>query len=69
MYYQPTPINWGSLRFLILSAPDDDNMDRTIRDLKSNKVKVLVCTCEKLYDETPIKQEGIEFLELQFNDG
>ena len=31
MYYQPTPINWGNYRFLILSAPDNDSMKKCIK--------------------------------------
>ncbi len=64
MYYQPTPINWNNLHFLILSAPDNENMNKHLRDLRSNGVKVLICTCEKHYDETQIKQQGIEFIEM-----
>ena len=69
MYHQPTPINWGNLKFLIMSAPDNENMNRILKDLRSNHVKVLICTCEKHYDETLIKEQGIEFIEMQFNDG
>ena len=63
MYYQPTPINWNNHHFLIMSAPDNDSMKKCIRviigfnlwqDLKANKVKLLIRTCEKTYDEAPL---------------
>ncbi|CDW78308.1 protein tyrosine phosphatase [Stylonychia lemnae] len=69
MYYQPTPINWQNYHFLIMSSPDNDSMKKCIKDLKTHKVKLLVRTCEKTYDEQPIKDAGIEIHENQFPDG
>jgi len=69
MYYQPTPINWNNYHFLIMSAPDNDSMNKCIKDLKANKVKMLVRTCEKTYDEQPLRDGGIDVMELQFPDG
>lgn len=34
MYYQPTPINWGNLHFLIMSAPDNDSMKKCLKVIK-----------------------------------
>ena len=31
MYYQPTPINWQTYHFLIMSAPDDNSMKKCIK--------------------------------------
>lgn len=77
MYYQPTPITWQNFHFLIMSSPDNDQMKQCIKvnknkqnipltfllqDLKRLKVKLLVRTCEKTYDETPIKEAGIDIM-------
>lgn len=35
-------------------------INESIQDLKKNKVKLLIRTCEKTYDETLLKEAGIE---------
>ena len=44
-------------------------MNRVLKDFKEHNVKHLVRACEKAYDETSIKEQGIEVTELKFPDG
>ena len=77
----PNPVQWNNYNFLIMSAPDDASMKRCIKvrpptffyllfqDLDSYNVKLLVRSCEKLYDDDPLIKHGIEVHELSFDDG
>jgi len=40
-----------------------------LQELKQYNVRLLVRTCEKNYDETPITKAGIEVQEFYFKDG
>ena len=69
MYYQPTPIKYEHYHFLVMSAPDERSMKTCVKDLKRNNVKILVRTCGANYAANTILKEGIQFEELNFEDG
>ncbi|CDW72476.1 protein tyrosine phosphatase [Stylonychia lemnae] len=52
-----------------MSSPENESMQKCIKSLKMHKVKLLVRTCEKTYDEQPIKDADIEIHDNQFPDG
>ena len=69
MYYQPTQISYEHYHFTIMTAPDQKSMRNYVRDLKKNKVKILVKSCETEYSGDMLVKEGIELQELIFEDG
>jgi protein tyrosine phosphatase type 4A len=52
-----------------MSAPDNDNMAKSLKDLKQHNVKKLVRLCECTYDEQEFKDNKIEVYDLSFADG
>jgi len=59
----------GNQRFLILDAPNDDNINSYIEVLQKKNVSIVVRACEPTYSPQPIKEAGIRFKELPFADG
>lgn len=66
---QPTYLERGRLKFLIMDAPHYDNVGRYVHMLKQRKCSDLVRTCEKTYDECALIQAGITPHSLVFPDG
>ena len=69
MYYKPSVVDYDKYQFLIMSAPDDSNMSRYIKDMKDYKVTLLMRTWDISYTEDKILDEGIDIKELSFSDG
>lgn len=59
----------GNQRFLILEAPNDENIKSYIEVLKNKKVSIVVRACQPTYSHQPIIDAGIRFTELPFSDG
>jgi len=66
---QPTRIEHGKLRCLILDAPTNDNVEVYIKEMREFGVTDLVRTCELTYDERAVESAGILTHELVFGDG
>lgn len=66
---QPTFIQKGCLRFLILDAPHYDNINYYIEEFRNHGVTDLVRTCERTYDESVVMDAGIVPHALIFPDG
>jgi len=66
---QPTRIEHGKLRCLILDAPTNDNVAVYIKEMHDFGVTDLVRTCELTYDERLVKSAGILTHEMVFGDG
>ena len=43
MYYQPTPITWNNYHFLIMSAPDNDSMNKCIKVSHHYILIIIIC--------------------------
>ena len=69
MYYKPSRVDYEKYQFLIMSAPDDGNMNRYLQDMLDNNVTLLMRTCDASYSEDAIVEKGIEVKELTFSDG
>jgi len=66
---QPTRIEHGKLRCLILDAPTNENVDVYIKEMQDFGVTDLVRTCELTYDERLVESAGILTHEMVFGDG
>ena len=69
MYYKPSRVDYENYQFLIMSAPDDNNMHRYLSDMVDNNVTLLMRTCDESYSDEPIIEKGIKVKELTFPDG
>ena len=65
----PTVIEHDNLRFVIMDAPNDNNVKAYIDMLKSKGVVRVVRACEPTYDTKPMEQAGIKVTDLSFVDG
>lgn len=52
-----------------MDAPTDTNLAAYVEQLKKFEVGVVVRACEPTYSSVPLKQNGIDVLELPFPDG
>ena len=67
--YEPTLLEFGSCRFLIMDAPTDSNLPAYIEKLRKHRVGTVVRACEPTYSTMPLKKAKIDVLELAFPDG
>lgn len=66
---QPTRIQAGNLKCLILDAPSCENLHSYLQEMLDFGVTDLVRTCEKTYDDTIVTNAGIAVHEMVFPDG
>eukprot|EP00921_Rhytidocystis_pertsovi_P012765 GHVQ01020731.1.p1 GENE.GHVQ01020731.1~~GHVQ01020731.1.p1 ORF type:complete len:173 (+),score=13.76 GHVQ01020731.1:755-1273(+) len=66
---QPTRIQNGKVKCLILDAPSSDNLYSYLQEMLEFGVTDLVRTCEKTYDDSLLVNAGIRVHEMVFPDG
>lgn len=59
----------SGLRFLIMDAPNDQNLPSYIEVLKKKQVVVVTRVCDPTYSAGPLLAAGIKVLEIPFPDG
>ena len=64
-----TLIEYRNLKFLIMDAPSDSTIELYIKNMKQNRVNVLVRACALTYDCNKVTEAGIRYYPLQFEDG
>ena len=69
MYYNPTLISYKHYHFLIMAAPAQRGLRKFLKDLKKNKVELLVRCCGLTYDEDALAPLGIAREKIKFDDG
>jgi protein tyrosine phosphatase type 4A len=57
------------MRFLIMDAPSDSNIDLYLRELKRYGVTDLVRVCDPTYARERVEEQGISVHEMLFPDG
>lgn len=66
---EPAAIDYKGRRFLITDRPTDGNMTRYIQELKKHQVFDIVRVCEPTYATKQLEENGINVLDLPFDDG
>merc|ERR1719362_2581674 len=65
----PSFLRYGSLQFVIMDAPTDDNLRTYIKELSEKAVRCVVRTCEPTYSEEPLMAAKMKTIDLPFPDG
>lgn len=65
----PTFVEWQGMRFLIMDAPSDSNVELYLREMKRFGVTDLVRVCDPTYARETVEREGIHVHEMLFPDG
>lgn len=65
----PTLVEWGGMRFLIMDAPSEGNLELYLREMKKHGVSDLVRVCDPTYSKEAVEREGIRVHEMLFPDG
>jgi len=65
----PSFLRYGSLQFVIMDAPTDDNLTTYIKELHQKAVRCVVRTCEPTYSEEPLLAAKMNVKDLPFPDG
>ncbi|PIK35602.1 hypothetical protein BSL78_27574, partial [Apostichopus japonicus] len=65
----PVEVKYKHMRFLIIHNPDSNGLPEFIGELKKRDVQEVVRVCEPKYDKELLAKEGIEVLDLVFDDG
>lgn len=66
---KPSFIEHGSLRFLIIDAPTEVNVDAYVKEMRSHNVTDLVRACECHYSRERVAGSGIRVHDMMFADG
>lgn len=66
---KPSLVEHGPLKFLIVDAPTDLNIDAYIKEFKAHSVTDLVRACECGYNPDRIVKAGVQVHDLAFPDG
>lgn len=66
---EPAEIEYKNMRFLITYRPTDATMDKFIEELKKHNVRNVVRVCDPTYKTNKLAQEGINVVDLPFDDG
>ncbi len=66
---KPSFVEFKDLRFLIIDAPTDVNVDAYIREFKGHGVAELVRACECGYSPERIVKAGVAVHDMPFPDG
>jgi len=65
----PSFLRYGSLQFVIMDAPTDDNLRTYIKELNQKAVRCVVRTCEPTYSSEPLNAAKMMVKDLPFPDG
>ncbi|XP_031830536.1 PRL-1 phosphatase [Nomia melanderi] len=65
----PAEIEYKNMKFLITDRPNDQTIHTFIQELKKHNVKEVVRVCEPTYKIEELKAEGINVIDLVFDDG
>lgn len=65
----PTMIEHGNRRFVIMDAPTDTNVNAYVDMLKKKNVVAVVRACDPSYSTAPMEAAGIKVTDLPFADG
>lgn len=65
----PTVIENGNWKFLIMDSPTDANVTAYIKMLQKKNVVAVVRACDPSYSDEPLKSAGIKVMNLPFSDG
>lgn len=65
----PTFVEWNGLRFLVMDAPSENNLELYLRELRRHHVRDLVRVCDPTYSRETVERQGIRLHELLFPDG
>ncbi|KYN02303.1 PREDICTED: protein tyrosine phosphatase type IVA 1 [Cyphomyrmex costatus] len=65
----PAEIEYKNMKFLITDRPNDQTIHTFIQELKKHNVKDVVRVCEPTYKVEELKSEGINVIDLVFDDG
>lgn len=65
----PTLVEWEGMRFVIMDAPSDGNIELYLREMKRHGVTELVRVCDPTYSKEPVERKGIRIHEMLFPDG
>ncbi|KAL6260056.1 protein tyrosine phosphatase type IVA 1 [Pogonomyrmex barbatus] len=65
----PSEIEYKNMKFLITDRPNDQTIHTFIQELKKHNVKEVVRVCEPTYKVEELKSEGINVIDLVFDDG
>jgi protein tyrosine phosphatase type 4A len=66
---KPSFVERGALRFLIIDAPTDVNIEAYIKEFKAHNVTELVRACECGYNAERIVKSGVTVHDMPFPDG
>lgn len=66
---QPTFIEKGKLKCVIMDAPSDANSGTYLKVLKGHGITAIVRTCESTYSKEFFEQNGVLVYEIPFPDG
>jgi len=65
----PTLIEHSGMRFVVMDAPSESNVDLYVKELLRLGVTDLVRVCDATYPKEAFEQQGIKVHELLFPDG
>lgn len=66
----PSLVTSGKLKFFIMDAPTNDNVDQYLMAMEGHDVSHWVCCCENAsYDESKLTALGIKLVVWSFPDG
>lgn len=65
----PSVVEWSGMRFLIMDAPSESNLDLYLRELKRQNVTDLVRVCDPTYSREAVERQNIRIHEMLFPDG
>jgi protein tyrosine phosphatase type 4A len=66
---KPSYFKHMHMRFMVMDAPLDSNVMDYIEVCKKRKVSLVVRACQPMYSTSPFLKEGINVVELPFQDG
>lgn len=66
---KPSFIERGKLRFLIIDAPTELNVDAYVAEMKAHSVVDLVRACDSSYSRARVEAAGVRVHDMVFPDG
>lgn len=65
----PTLIEFQSMRFMVMDAPSEANLDLYLSEMEKAKVKDIVRVCEGTYGKGKVEDRGMRVHDWVFPDG